>query len=246
MNNIPAERLLFSLARSAALAAALCLGTATFALAAEDMSPVPPVHGEFDDSCAMGMSEGQTIHTDCSVNWTDPDDGKVYCFSSESSKEAFLKDPKANIAKAKEFMESQQASAAAGNKVFTEKDVDARVQEVINDRSKDGTFVFHDPKLDADLDLVLRRHQDRARHGRLWLVRQRHLPRQGRAEEAVRHRFLVQVARRQADPHGHPRAERPEARRRQLLHDYAAARGLVVAAGAGASRQHRRGAGLGR
>jgi hypothetical protein len=154
MNNIPANRLLFSLARSAALAAALCLGTATFALPAEDMSPVPPAHGEFDDSCALGMSEGQTIHTDCSVNWTDPDDGKVYCFSSESSKETFLKDPKGNIAKAKEFMESQMASAAAGNKVFTEKDVDARVQEVINERSKDGTFVFHDPKLDADLNLV--------------------------------------------------------------------------------------------
>jgi hypothetical protein len=153
MTDIPANRLFVSLARSAALAAVLCFGTATFALAAENMSPAPK-HGEFNDSCALGLSEGQTIHTDCSVNWIDPDDGKVYCFSSESSKATFLKDPKGNIAKAKEYLESQQASAAAGNKVFTEKDVDARVKEVLNERSKDGVFVFHDPKLDQDLNLV--------------------------------------------------------------------------------------------
>jgi len=154
MTDIPANRLFVSLARSAALAAALCLSTATITLAAENMSPAPAANGEFDDSCAMGLSEGQTIHTDCSVNWIDPDDGKVYCFSTEKSKNAFLKDPKGNIAKAKEFLASQHASAAAGNKVFTEKDVDARVQEVIDQRTKDGAFVFHDPKLDQDLDLV--------------------------------------------------------------------------------------------
>ena len=28
------------------------------------------------------------------------------------------------------------------------------MQEVITERSKDGAFVFHDPKLDADLNLV--------------------------------------------------------------------------------------------
>ncbi len=38
-------------------------------------------------------------------------------------------------------------------KEFTEEDVDKRVQEVITERSKDGAFVFHDPKLDADLNL---------------------------------------------------------------------------------------------
>ena len=44
----------------------------------------------------------------------------------------------------------------------------------------------------------LRADQDRARHGRLWLVRQCHLPRQGRAEEAIRHRLLVQAGGRPA------------------------------------------------
>ena len=84
----------------------------------------------------------------------------------------------------------------------------------------------------------LRAGQDRARHARLWLVRQYHLPRQGDAEEAIRHRFLVQARRRQAQADGHPRAEGPEAGGRRLDHGHAPAGRLVVAAGAGASRRH--------
>jgi YHS domain-containing protein len=154
MTDLSTNRLLVSLARSAALAAALCLGATTFTLAAEDaaMSPAP-THGEFDDSCAMGLASGQTVSTDCSVNWTD-EDGKVYCFSSENSKTAFLKDPEGNIKKAKAFLETKGQAAAAGAKSFTDEDVNARVEEVIAERSKDGAFVFHDPKLDADLNLV--------------------------------------------------------------------------------------------
>ena len=45
------------------------------------------------------------------------------------------------------------APAAKATKEFTEEDVDKRVQEVIAERSKDGAFVFHDPKLDTDLNL---------------------------------------------------------------------------------------------
>ena len=45
------------------------------------------------------------------------------------------------------------SSEVKGTKQFTEDDVDKRVQEVIAERSKDGAFVFHDPKLNADLNL---------------------------------------------------------------------------------------------
>ena len=68
----------------------------------QTMSPAP-VKGEFDDQCTMGLASGQTVKTDCSVNWTDTD-GHVYCFSSDASKEAFLKDPAGNIQKAKDFL----------------------------------------------------------------------------------------------------------------------------------------------
>lgn len=50
----------------------------------------------------MGLASGQEVKTDCSVNWTAPD-GKVYCFSTEASKQTFLKDPDENIEKAREF-----------------------------------------------------------------------------------------------------------------------------------------------
>jgi YHS domain-containing protein len=147
-------------ASAAVLAVAFCFGVAGSALAedkAPAMSPMPAAtsaaKGEFDGQCAMGLAEGQTAKTDCAVNWTDTD-GRVYCFSSEPSKEAFLKDPAGNIKKAKDFLASKQAAVAAGAKDFTEEDVNAEVKKVIDARSKDGAFVFHDPKLDIDLNLV--------------------------------------------------------------------------------------------
>jgi hypothetical protein len=39
-------------------------------------------------------------------------------------------------------------------KDFTETDVKQAVDQAIAERSKDGAFVFHDPRLDADLNLV--------------------------------------------------------------------------------------------
>ena len=130
------------------------------------MTPSPPSapKGEFNDSCAMGLASGQVVKTDCSVNWTAPD-GKVHCFSTEASKEAFLKNPDENIQKAREFFVAKdnpryhlrsvrRGAPARPYKEFTEEDVNKRVAEVIAERSKDGAFVFHDPKLDADLNLV--------------------------------------------------------------------------------------------
>ena len=153
MTDTLVHRLFVSLTGPAALAAALCLNTATVTFAADNMSMVG-THGEFDDSCAMGLADGQSVKTDCTVHWIDDDDGKVYCFSSENSKAAFLKDPKGNIARAKKFLEQQKAKAASGEKIWGEEDVNARVQEVVNERSKDGAFIFHDPKLDTDLNLI--------------------------------------------------------------------------------------------
>jgi hypothetical protein len=122
-------------------------------------SPAPsatpaPVKGEFDNSCAMGLAEGQTVKTDCSVNWTAPD-GNVYCFSSENSKATFLKNAEANLKKAQEFRAAKASAAASGKtKNFTEEDVNAAAKKVMDERSKDGAFVFRDPKLNADLNLI--------------------------------------------------------------------------------------------
>src|SRR5215475_3963634 len=128
MTNIPTGWPLASLARSAAIAAAL-----SFAIAAQaegaDQSPLP-AKGEFDNFCTEGLASGQLAKTDCSVNWKDSD-GHVYCFSSEDSKAAFLKDPSGNLQKAREFFASKQASAGKATKELTEDDVNKRVQDVI-------------------------------------------------------------------------------------------------------------------
>jgi hypothetical protein len=165
------DRGLASIARATAIAVALCFSALAPAKAADQPpapapamppSPAAAPKGEFDDSCAMGLASGQVVKTDCSVNWTAPD-GKIYCFSTEASKAAFLKSPDENIQKAKEFFVAQANTTPSGlsaedaakpSKEFTEEDVDKRVQEVIAERTKDGAFVFHDPKLDTDLNLV--------------------------------------------------------------------------------------------
>jgi hypothetical protein len=51
--------------------------------------------------------------------------------------------------------ESVTSSASGPTKSFSEDDVNQRVDQVVKERSKDGVFVFHDPKLDADLDLIM-------------------------------------------------------------------------------------------
>ena len=175
------RRLVF-IARATAIAVAFCYVAVGSALAedkATAMSPMPAAtpapaaapKGEFDNSCTMGLASGQVVKTDCSVNWTAPD-GKVYCFSTEGSKTAFLKNADENIQKAKEFYLAQDNAAAAApaaasgepaavggaaakpSKAFTEDDVNAAVKKVVDEKTKDGAFVFHDPKLDADLNLL--------------------------------------------------------------------------------------------
>ena len=164
-----------STARATAIVVALCFDTAAFAAAAAEPSISAPVatpataKGEFDNNSAMNLASGQTVKTDCSVNWAGPD-GKVYCFSTEDSKAAFLKNAPENIQKAREFFLAKDNAAAAPAepaageaasgpsatpaKEFTEDDVNAAVKKTVEEHSKDGAFVFHDPKLDADLHLL--------------------------------------------------------------------------------------------
>ena len=77
---------------TSAVAGAFLLGMATAALA---------LTGEYDNMCTMGLAMGKDIKTDCSINATL--EGKTYCFGSEEAKTEFMKDPKANLAKAQEY-----------------------------------------------------------------------------------------------------------------------------------------------
>lgn len=77
------------------------LGFALFAAAA--LLPTKSVAEEFDKTCAYALAEhGAEKETDCSINWTNPETGKTYCFSREQTKLLFLQDPEENIRKAEE------------------------------------------------------------------------------------------------------------------------------------------------
>jgi len=62
-------------------------------------------------------------------------------------------------------------AAATTEADFSEKDVNAAVDKVVAERSKDGVFVFHDPKLNADLHLVFEKVKiDRGMKGYGWFA----------------------------------------------------------------------------
>lgn len=65
---------------------------------------IPPsgsMRGEFDNNDPIGLAAGSKIATDCSLNWVDPDFGKLYCFSSATSLVYFLDSPRAFLARAR-------------------------------------------------------------------------------------------------------------------------------------------------
>jgi hypothetical protein len=63
---------------------------------------VPPIKmkGAFDNNDPIGLAAGEKIPADCSINWTDPDTHKLFCFSSATSLVYFLDAPKTNTARA--------------------------------------------------------------------------------------------------------------------------------------------------
>ena len=132
----------------AALAATL-LGAAVAAGA-------PPSQTEFGGQCTEGLAEGRHVETNCTVTWSDKD-GKVYCFSSEAAKKAFLQSPQANLAKARDFMAAstvQSTEQAMQN--FTSSDSETVVKGVIeaNLKAHGGLFALQDPLDGAQLKLA--------------------------------------------------------------------------------------------
>jgi hypothetical protein len=57
---------------------------------------------EFGGNCSMSASLGVKRPTSCAVVWISPAD-KLYCFSNEQAKQAFMKDAEGNERKAQAF-----------------------------------------------------------------------------------------------------------------------------------------------
>lgn len=58
---------------------------------------------EFEGNCAMSAALGNRLPTSCGVVWISPQTNKLYCFSSEAAKAAFMRDPQANEKSAQAF-----------------------------------------------------------------------------------------------------------------------------------------------
>ena len=86
----------------AASAVLLCVLLAGAALTGTPAPVAAAAQPEFGGQCALGLAEGHSIATDCSISWT-ARDGKLYCFSSEQARKQFLEDPQGNIQRALDF-----------------------------------------------------------------------------------------------------------------------------------------------
>ena len=65
-------------------------------------SPAWGAEPEYDGQCAMSMTEGTRISTDCAIVWLSPE-GKIYCFFNQAAKEKFLQAPQENLQRAQAF-----------------------------------------------------------------------------------------------------------------------------------------------
>lgn len=135
-----------------ALSAALTLMLCVLVLPASEAVAADP---EFGGSCAMGLAEGKRIKTSCAVTWK-ADDGKIYCFNSEDSKAAFLKDPAGNLAKAREAFAAAEASGTGTDMgAFTPDDVKTYIDTLIKAAAEKngGLFALNDAMLGQTLTL---------------------------------------------------------------------------------------------
>lgn len=66
--------------------------------------------GEFNNYDPIGLIAGERIHTDCSINYTDPDTRKTYCFNSATSLTYFEHWPKTYARRAADALNKIEAA----------------------------------------------------------------------------------------------------------------------------------------
>ena len=80
---------------------------------------IPPpgtTRGEFDDNDPVGLSAGERIEADCSINWVNPDSGKRYCFSTATSLVSFLQAPHQYLAQAEGVWSHLKSAGRTGRR----------------------------------------------------------------------------------------------------------------------------------
>jgi YHS domain-containing protein len=141
-------------ARAVLTAALLVSLTGGNARAADSPLPSSPV--QFGGQCAEGLASGRHVMTNCAITWADKD-GKVYCFSSDGAKKAFLENPTANLQKARDFIAAGSVdSTEKAMQYFDSGDAETLVKGLIESTTKanNGVFPYEDPLNGAQLKLI--------------------------------------------------------------------------------------------
>jgi YHS domain-containing protein len=121
---------------------------------AASSAPAPAV--QFGGQCAEGLAQGRHVVTNCAITWTDKD-GKVYCFSNESARKAFLENPGQNLQKARDFVAASSVdSTEKAMQYFDSSDAETVVKRLIDAKATadNGVFTLEDPLNGAKLKLT--------------------------------------------------------------------------------------------
>jgi hypothetical protein len=132
------------------------LATAAPGAAPAADNPPPAAATQFGGQCAEGLAQGRHVVTNCAITWTDKD-GKVYCFSSDSARKAFLADPGQNLQKARDFVAASSVdSTEKAMQNFDSADAETVVKRLIDARTTadNGVFNLEDPLNGAKLNLI--------------------------------------------------------------------------------------------
>ena len=61
---------------------------------------------EYDMQDAMSLAQGTRVETDCSINWKNPKDDKVYCFANARNQFMFKQNAKTFVPRAQQTFEN--------------------------------------------------------------------------------------------------------------------------------------------
>ena len=124
------------------------------ALAAE--TAIPLSQAQFGGQCAEGLATGRHVMTDCSVTWKDSD-GKLYCFKNEAAKTEFLKDPQANLERARTFIAASNVETTEqAMQYFDSNDAETVVKSHVDEKLKanGGAYPLEDALTGEKLKLA--------------------------------------------------------------------------------------------
>ena len=78
------------------------------------------VTGKYNNNCALGMTTGKEVKTNCEINWTDTATKETFCFGNEQARTDWSKDTANNEKLANTHWEKlsaeHHADAATGHK----------------------------------------------------------------------------------------------------------------------------------